>query len=77
MQRFETIFQIWKTLVSFRLEVKPFVILMYAAYGNQILSLVCLPVLRNIEAPLEIQVLFLVVIYERAECGVIATGQHS
>jgi hypothetical protein len=36
-----------------------------------------LPVLCNIKCPLELQVSLLIVIYEGADCGVVATGQHS
>jgi hypothetical protein len=36
-----------------------------------------LPVLCNIKAPLELQVSLLVVVYECADCGVVATSNHT
>ena len=40
-------------------------------------EMVYLPVLCNVKSPLEFQVPFLVVIDEGADCGVVATSEHS
>jgi hypothetical protein len=36
-----------------------------------------LPVLCNVKRPLELQVSLLVVVYEGADCGIVATSKHS